>query len=127
MRAHEHRPGYDDALVDGMNEVGLRLGHLGFEAGVDCLEHGIYMTAEHARYMAEHGVALVPTLSTMHGICEHGIEYGMPESWIPIAEAILEPHRQSFQHALDAGVLFAAETDGFGELVTEIELFASFG
>jgi imidazolonepropionase-like amidohydrolase len=71
-----------------MEQVGLRLGHLGFGAGMDCLEHGIYMTAEHARYMAEHGVALVPTLSTMHGIYEHGIEYGMPESWIPIAEAI---------------------------------------
>ena len=97
------------------------------EAGVDCLEHGIYMTAAHAHYMAEHGVALVPTLSTMHGIYEHGVEYGMPESSIPIAEAILEPHRQSFQHALDAGVLFAAGTDGFGELVTEIELFATFG
>jgi imidazolonepropionase-like amidohydrolase len=97
------------------------------EAGVDCLEHGIYMTAAHAHFMSEHGVALVPTLSTMHGIHDHGIEYGMPETWIPIAASVLEPHRQSFQHALDAGVLFAAGTDGFGELVTEIELFTSFG
>ena len=32
------------------------------EAGLDCLEHGIYLTEDHARYMAEHGVMLVPTL-----------------------------------------------------------------
>jgi imidazolonepropionase-like amidohydrolase len=97
------------------------------EAGIDCIEHGIYLTADHARFMAQHDVPLVPTLSTMEGIYHHGLEYGMPASWIPIAEAILEPHRESFRHALDAGVLFAAGTDGFGELVQEIEIFATFG
>ena len=97
------------------------------EAGIDCIEHGIYLTPEQARYMAENDVPLVPTLSTMEGIYNHGIEYGMPESWIPIAEAILEPHRESFQHALDAGVAFAAGTDGFSGLVDEIEAFSTFG
>jgi imidazolonepropionase-like amidohydrolase len=97
------------------------------EAGVDCLEHGIYLNAEHAVFMAEHGVALVPTLSTMRRIYDRGIEYGMPATWIPIAAAILEPHRESFRHALDAGVLFGAGTDGFGELVEELEIFTSFG
>jgi imidazolonepropionase-like amidohydrolase len=51
----------------------------------------------------------------------------MPASWIPIAEAVLEPHRQSFQHALDAGVFFAAGTDGFGDLISEMLLFTSYG
>ena len=97
------------------------------EAGMDCLEHGIYLTADHARFMADHGIALVPTLSTMVVIHERGIEYGMPATWIPIAEAILEPHRESFRHALDAGVLFATGTDGFGEIVAEIEIFTTFG
>jgi imidazolonepropionase-like amidohydrolase len=97
------------------------------EAGVDCIEHGIYLNREQADFMAAHGVALVPTLSTMVGIAERGLEYGMPATWIPIAEEILEPHRASFQAALDAGVLFATGTDGFGELVQEVELFASFG
>lgn len=97
------------------------------EAGIDCIEHGIFMGPDEARIMAERGVALVPTLSTMQGIYEHGIEYGMPESWIPMARDILEPHRASFQAALDAGVLYAAGTDGFGELVDEITLFTTFG
>jgi imidazolonepropionase-like amidohydrolase len=97
------------------------------EAGVDCIEHGIYLTAEQARFMAEHDVALVPTLSTMEGIYHHGLEYGMPPTWIPIAEAILEPHRRSFQHALDAGVRYATGTDGFGDIVSEVAAFVSFG
>lgn len=97
------------------------------EAGVDCLEHGIYLEEAEARYMADNGIHLVPTLSTMVGIHAHGIEYGMPETWIPIAEAILEPHRRSFQAALDAGVHYAAGTDGFGDLVDELQLFTTFG
>jgi len=97
------------------------------EAGIDCIEHGIYMGPHEAKIMAERGVALVPTLSTMQGIYEHGIEYGMPESWIPMARDILEPHRESFQAALDAGVLYATGTDGFGDMIDEIKLFTTFG
>ena len=97
------------------------------EAGIDCIEHGIFLGPAEARYMAEHNVALVPTLSTMQGIFEHGVDYGMPESWIPIARDILEPHRASFQAALDAGVLFATGTDGFGDIVDEMQIFTSFG
>ena len=97
------------------------------EAGVDCIEHGIYLTADQARFMADNGVAMVPTLSTMQGIYHHGIEYGMPETWIPIAEAILEPHLDSFRHALDAGVHFATGTDGFGDIVDEMIIFTEFG
>lgn len=96
-------------------------------AGVDTIEHGIYMTAEQAREMADRGTMLVPTLSTMHGIHDHGLAYGMPESWIPIAAAVLGPHRESFQHALDAGVLFGAGTDGFGDIVDELKLFTTYG
>ena len=96
------------------------------DAGVDCVEHGIYLNGPQAEFMAERGVALVPTLSTMVGIAKRGLEYGMPQTWIPIAEEILEPHRASFQHALDAGVLYGAGTDGFGNLVDEIQIIASF-
>jgi imidazolonepropionase-like amidohydrolase len=51
----------------------------------------------------------------------------MPESWIPMARDVLEPHRESFQAALDAGVLYATGTDGFGDMVDEITLFTTYG
>lgn len=124
------------AAVDAAHNAGLRTtAHAdgvpgirnALEAGIDCIEHGIFLGPDEARFMADHNVALVPTLSTMQGIYEHGLEYGMPASWIPMAHDILEPHRASFQAALDAGVLFATGTDGFGDLIDEIIAFASFG
>ena len=51
----------------------------------------------------------------------------MPESWIPIAESVLEPHFLSFRAALEAGVLCGTGTDGFGEMVEEMELFVKAG
>ena len=124
------------AAVDAAHNAGLRttahadgvpgIRHA-LEAGIDCIEHGIFLGPDEARFMAQHDVALVPTLSTMQGIYEHGLEYSMPESWIPIARDILEPHRASFQAALDAGVLCATGTDGFGDIVDEMQLFTTFG
>ncbi len=110
------------AHADGEEGIGNAL-----QAGVDCVEHGIYLTPDQASYMAAHDVHLVPTLSTMVGIFEHGGDWGMPPDWIPIAGAVLDPHRASFQAALEAGVVFGAGTDGFGQIVGEIEQFASFG
>ena len=97
------------------------------EAGLDCLEHGIYLTEDHARYMAEHGVMLVPTLDVMHGIVYRGHEFGLEPSWIDVADQVLDVHRRSFQAALDAGVLYATGTDSYGDMVNEITCFTTFG
>ena len=97
------------------------------EAGVDCIEHGIYLTEEHARFMAEHGVAVVPTLDCMIGIVHHGSELGLEPSWIDVADELLDVHRRSFQAALDAGVLFATGTDSYGDIVSEIAEFTTYG
>lgn len=97
------------------------------DAGVDCIEHGIYLTTDQAQRMAREGIHLIPTLSTMRGIAHRGKEYGMPDTWIPIAEQVLVPHLASFRAALDAGVLCATGTDGFGELVEEMEIFEECG
>jgi imidazolonepropionase-like amidohydrolase len=97
------------------------------DAGVDCIEHGIYLTVGQAQRMARDGIYLVPTLSTMRGIAHRGKEYGMPDTWIPIAEQVLEPHLASFRAALEAGVLCATGTDGFGELIEEMEIFEECG
>jgi imidazolonepropionase-like amidohydrolase len=96
-------------------------------AGLDCLEHGIFLEAAEAEEMARRGVALVPTLSAMHGIVSRGKEHKVPSSWIPVAESVLEPHMASFRAALDAGVLFGAGTDGFGDIVEELQLFVEAG
>lgn len=96
-------------------------------AGVHCIEHGIYLTAEQARDMAARGVRLVPTLSTMVNIARRGPEWGLPSEWSEIATGILAVHRESFRHALDAGVVFGTGTDGYGDLVDELIEFTTYG
>ena len=110
------------AHADGVQGIANSL-----EAGIGCIEHGIYLTPDHARYMAANGVVLVPTLSTMTAIAHKTEQLGLPPVWKPIAEAILPVHRASFQAALDAGVTFAAGTDSYGDIVDEIIEFTTYG
>lgn len=113
---------YVTAHADGVEGIENAL-----RAGVHCIEHGIYLTDDQARRMASDGVRLVPTLSTMVNIARKGSEWDLPAEWIATAETILAVHRESFQNALDAGVLFGTGTDGYGDLVDEIVEFTSFG
>lgn len=110
------------AHADGVQGIGNAL-----VAGVHCIEHGIYLTDEQARDMARRGVMLVPTLSTMVNIARKGPELGLEPEWSEIAERILDIHRRSFQAALDAGVLFATGTDGYGDMVDEIKELTTYG
>lgn len=113
---------YVTAHADGLEGIENAL-----RAGVTCIEHGIYLTAEQAADMADRDVRLVPTLSTMVNIARRGPEWGLPPEWSRIAEGILEVHRDSFQHALDAGVVFGTGTDGYGDMVDEIIEFTTYG
>lgn len=113
---------YVTAHADGVDGIGNAL-----DAGVHCIEHGIYLTADQAATMAARGVRMVPTLSTMLGIARRGAEWGLPAEWVGIAEGILDVHRESFQNALDAGVVFGVGTDGYGDVVDEIVEFTTYG
>ncbi len=97
------------------------------EAGMDCIEHGIYMGDDEARFMAEHQVVLVPTMSTMHGIAFRAEELNLPRAWVPIAESTLQPHAESLRAAIRAGVTIGAGTDGFGDIVDEIRMIRDAG
>ena len=122
VTAAESAHKYVTAHADGVDGIGNAL-----RAGVHCIEHGIYLTPQQAQEMAERSVRLVPTLSTMVNIARRGPEWGLPGEWSRIAENILEIHRDSFQNALDAGVLFGAGTDGYGDIVDELIEFTTYG
>lgn len=113
---------YVTAHADGVDGIANALA-----AGVHCIEHGIYLTSDQARDMASRNVRLVPTLSTMVNIARRGEEWGLSDVWVTIAEGILDVHRESFQHALDADVMFGVGTDGYGDIVDEIIEFTTFG
>ncbi len=80
-------------------------------AGVDSVEHGVYLDEETAGMMAERGTWLVPTFSTGRRMLEVGIAGGVPPFAHEKAKIAGESHLRSFHLALRAGVGIVCGTD----------------
>ena len=102
-------------------------------AGLDSIEHGLWLTEEQAKMMAEHNVYYVPTLSTH----TRGLELGKvgsgssEEGWKWLVKAC-EDRWVSLERAKKAGVKVCLGTDaGFwmyhGENALELEEFVRAG
>lgn len=83
-------------------------------AGVDTIEHGVYLDDESLREMVSHGVYLCPTLYVTEYVAA-----GRTAAGAPIWSKIREFHGQSFNRALRAGVKIAFGTDAGGFPWTE--------
>lgn len=81
------------------------------EAGVDSVEHGIFLDDEAIQMMIDRGVYLVPTLAAPYWIVEKGVENGIPEYAVAKSKRIIEDHINSFKKAHKAGVKIAMGTD----------------
>ncbi|MGI6358199.1 MAG: amidohydrolase family protein [Bacillota bacterium] len=80
-------------------------------AGLDSIEHGIFLDDEVIQMMIDRGVALVPTLVAPYHIVKGGVEAGIPAYAVEKANRVFEAHRASFARALAAGVAIAFGTD----------------
>jgi len=79
-------------------------------AGVDTIEHGIFLDEAAAEMMRERGVYLVPTLSASHNLLrEEG--KGLPPHVLRKAREVREAHLEGFSLALRMGVPIVAGTD----------------
>ncbi|HEV8585101.1 MAG TPA: amidohydrolase family protein [Methylomirabilota bacterium] len=103
------------------------------DAGLDTIEHGVYLTEALVKRMVDQGTALVATLIAPHAIVEGGIAAGIPEFAVKKSVAVRERHTESFRLALRAGVAIAAGTDAgtplnpHGTLVPELSLMVAAG
>lgn len=103
----------------------------GIQAGIDSIDHGIFLTEEACDLMKQKGIFCVPTFGPFY----YYTERRLAEPWrIERAEAIKERHVQSFRLALEKGLTFAMGSDcGFasrfpnGENALEIELMVRHG
>ncbi len=96
------------------------------DAGVDVLDHGVYLDEELAERMAHHGTYFCPTLSaydrqTMNPAFERG------RDWAEMHSVLVEPHERSFRLAVAAGVQIVAGTDSVGSYSEELELMRAGG
>lgn len=81
-------------------------------AGIDSIEHGIFLDQECIDYMKEHGTYLVPTLVAPQCIVEKGVEAGIADYMVKKAIYVKDAHVESFKKAYAQGVKIALGTDG---------------
>ena len=96
------------------------------EAGVDVVDHGVYLNDELAERMARQGTILCPTLSaydrqTMNPRFKRG------EEWAKKHSVLVKPHEDSFRAAVRAGVKIVNGTDTTGDYAEELELMREGG
>lgn len=80
-------------------------------AGVDSIEHGVWLDDEAIELMLERGTYLVATLTAPWKIFDEGLAAGIPPYMVDKAAQVLHDHRQSFVRARKAGVKLAMGTD----------------
>jgi imidazolonepropionase-like amidohydrolase len=103
------------------------------DAGIDTIEHGVFLTEALATRLARQGAALVATLIAPHAIVEGGQAAGIPDFAVKKSIALRERHLESFRIAMRAGVAIAAGTDAgtplnpHGSLVPELALMIGAG
>jgi imidazolonepropionase-like amidohydrolase len=103
----------------------------GIRAGIDSVDHGIFLTEEACDLMKQKNIFYVPTFGPFY----YYTERREAEPWrIERADAIREQHIQSFKLALEKGLTFAMGSDcGFasrfpnGRNALEIELMVRYG
>ncbi|MEQ9811478.1 MAG: amidohydrolase family protein [Azospirillaceae bacterium] len=79
-------------------------------AGVDSIEHGIFLTQEGLEAMLERGTRLVPTLSAVNNILRHA-DQGIPAYAVEKSRRVAERHRQSIAMFYKAGGKLVMGTD----------------
>ena len=85
------------------------------EFGVSRIEHGSLIDADTARFVAERGAYITPTLVTAVALMEAGRELGMPPESLHKVEFITKGMWEGLEHMRAAGVKLAFGTDLMGK------------
>jgi imidazolonepropionase-like amidohydrolase len=96
------------AIAHAQGNAGIRNA---VRAGIDSVEHGVYLDDEVIEEMRQRGTFLVPTLVSPAMITRHGTSAGIPAYVVEKASGVLETHRESFRKAVRGGVRIAMGTD----------------
>jgi imidazolonepropionase-like amidohydrolase len=137
LTEEELRAGVQEAHQAGKRTASHAQGTDGVKAairaGIDTIEHGIFLDDEAIEMMVKQGVVFVPTLAAPYRIVEAGEEKGIPAYALEKSRRVMDSHRRSFEWAARAGVTIAAGNDGgtpfnpSHDLVTETRLMAEWG
>ena len=102
-------------------------------AGIDSIEHGVYLNEEAVALMVARQVPFIPTISALYHIETRGVAAGIPDYAVEKTLMVKPHHLESIRMAREAGVLVAAGTDAgtpfnlHGENLGEIKLLVDYG
>jgi len=110
----EIRVAVEEAHSKHMTVASHAQGHRGIqlsiEAGVDSIEHGIYIDEQQVAYMKAHDIYLVPTLNACDSIDQHGAGK-IPAYMLRKNNLVKQDFYRNMTMALKAGIKFAVGTD----------------
>jgi imidazolonepropionase-like amidohydrolase len=102
-------------------------------AGVDTIEHGIFLTPKLIEQMLKQGATLVPTLTPMRRTLQADDTADLPDYAIEKMRRMSVPWLDSFSKAMDAGVPIIAGTDAgtpgnpHGSVAVEVKFMVEAG
>jgi imidazolonepropionase-like amidohydrolase len=91
-------------------------------AGIDSVEHGVFLDEEAVAMMLERKTDLVPTMSGLYRVAEYYREAGNLDYCEMIYDIALRPQQRSFALAVERGIRYGVGTDSAGEMVEEMLL-----
>jgi imidazolonepropionase-like amidohydrolase len=107
--------------------------HIAAQAGVDSLEHGMFLETADLETMAKNGTFLVPTMSVWDALLYYCQVMEWPEARKKRAENLRESSRRTVSAALRVGLRIALGTDAgggaarHGRIAREAELMVESG
>ena len=137
LTEEELRAGVEEAHKAGKKTATHAMGTRGIlnalRAGIDSIEHGVYLNEEAVALMAEKNIPMIPTISALYFIETRGVEAGIPAYAVEKTLLVKPHHLESVRMAREAGVPVAAGTDAgtpfnlHGQNLSEIKLLVDYG
>ena len=137
LTEEELRAGVEEAHKAGKKTATHAMGTRGIlnalRAGIDSIEHGVYLDEEAVALMAEKNIPMIPTISALYFIETRGVEAGIPAYAVEKTLLVKPHHLESVRMAREAGVPVAAGTDAgtpfnlHGQNLSEIKLLVDYG
>jgi imidazolonepropionase-like amidohydrolase len=115
LTEEELRAGIQEAHKAGKKTATHAMGTQGIlnalRAGIDSIEHGVYLNEEAISLMVKGNIHFIPTLSALYHILTKGIEGGIPRFAVEKTLAVEPFHIKSVQMAREARIHIAMGTD----------------
>ncbi len=137
LTEEELRAGIEEAHKAGRRTATHAMGNRGIlnalRAGIDSIEHGVFLNEEAVSLMLARDVPLVPTLSALFHIEQRGLAAGVPAYAVEKTRQVKPHHLESLQMARQAGVRVAMGTDAgtpfnlHGENLRELKFLCERG